>query len=85
MSFYYPNKFYHNFNIRIRILAATICCMLAFLSTAEVNANPRPDVPSAFNAAGFTLTFTLSDYNGFAVSCNGATDASVDMEITGGA
>ncbi|MBK7387909.1 MAG: SprB repeat-containing protein [Bacteroidetes bacterium] len=58
--------------------------MLAFLSTAEVNANPRPDVPSAFNAAGFTLTFTLSDYNGFAVSCNGATDATIDMVITGG-
>jgi gliding motility-associated-like protein len=59
--------------------------MLALFFSGASQANPRPEVPVARNAASFTLTFSLSDYNGFAVSCNGATDASVDMEITGGA
>ena len=34
--------------------------------------------------APFTLTFQLSDYNGAGVSCNGASDGSVDMTINGG-
>jgi hypothetical protein len=59
--------------------------MLALFLSVASQANPKPEVPVARNAASFTLTFSLSDYNGFAVSCNGATDASVDMEITGGA
>ncbi|MBL0342869.1 MAG: SprB repeat-containing protein [Bacteroidetes bacterium] len=35
-------------------------------------------------AAPFTLTFVVSDYNGVNVSCNGASDGSIDMTIIGG-
>ena len=31
------------------------------------------------------LTETHSDYNGYGVSCNGATDGSIDVTVTGGA
>lgn len=35
-------------------------------------------------AAGFTLGFTSSDYNGWGVTCKGSTDGFIDMTITGG-
>ncbi len=35
-------------------------------------------------AAPFSLSFVVSDYNGTNVSCNGASDGSIDMTITGG-
>lgn len=35
-------------------------------------------------AAPFSLSFLVSDYNGSNVSCNGSTDGSIDMTITGG-
>ncbi len=35
-------------------------------------------------SGSFSLTLTGSDYNGFGVSCNGASDGSVDLEVTGG-
>ena len=31
------------------------------------------------------LTETHSNYNGFGVSCNGASDGSIDVTVTGGA
>ena len=34
---------------------------------------------------GMELTETHSDYNGYGVSCNGATDGSIDVTVTGGA
>ena len=34
---------------------------------------------------GMELTETHSNYNGFGVSCNGASDGSIDVTVTGGA
>lgn len=36
------------------------------------------------SSAAPALTFTTSDFNGFGVSCNGVSDGSIDMTITGG-
>src|SRR5688572_19090841 len=36
------------------------------------------------SSAPFTLSFVTSNYNGFEVSCQGASDGSIDMTITGG-
>ena len=35
-------------------------------------------------ASPFTLSFNVSNYNGFEVSCNGAADGNIDMTTTGG-
>ena len=34
-------------------------------------------------SGAITITETTSDYNGFGVSCNGATDGSIDITVEG--
>ena len=58
------------------------------------DSNYDPDDPNTLGCFSSTTVIlsellpesvvNLTDYNGYNVSCNGATDATVDLEITGG-
>ncbi|MEO8149616.1 MAG: SprB repeat-containing protein, partial [Bacteroidia bacterium] len=71
-----------NFTIitcRYSLLILTILISSFSFCDAEVKAEK-----TSFPPAGFILTFSITNYNGYAISCNGVNDGEINLIISGG-
>jgi hypothetical protein len=82
MGFYtYQNLFRANICSSYR----TCFFLLFFLTTYLTQVSGKQALNENSSPLFFTLSFNVSDYNGFGVSCDGDNDGFIDLTINGGA
>ena len=69
------------------LIYSVLCFIILFSSSSSVFGSINTQVSDNDQlelSAAFSISLLVSDYNGVGVSCNGASDGSIDMTITGG-
>ncbi|MDQ3052166.1 MAG: gliding motility-associated C-terminal domain-containing protein [Bacteroidota bacterium] len=79
MEFKLIRKIVYDIFFSIKKGGAFVLLLFLFFSSVQLHATN-----TFVSSAPFPVSFTVSDYNGFGVSCNGSTDGFIDLTINGG-